>query len=68
EGTLATDGSRRLERALHHLARRRAADRAKLDAMVGYATTTSCRRSFILRYFGDHTARASCAGCDNCEA
>lgn len=68
EGTLAPDGARRLEPALRHLARRRAADRAKLDAMVGYATTTSCRRGFILRYFGDDTARTSCASCDNCEA
>lgn len=60
-----------LERALAHLTVRQAAQRAKLDAMVGYATTTSCRRGFILRYFGDRTSPmlpTSCARCDNCEA
>jgi ATP-dependent DNA helicase RecQ len=61
-------GAARLAVLLRRLEQRRAADHAKLDAMVAYATTTRCRRSFILRYFGDRTARASCAGCDNCAA
>src|SRR5205085_219779 len=26
----------------------------------------TCRRGFVLRYFGDPAARAHCAGCDNC--
>ncbi|HEX7122618.1 MAG TPA: ATP-dependent DNA helicase RecQ [Gemmatimonadaceae bacterium] len=57
----------RLGAALRHVTKRRDADRAKLNAMVGYAMTTSCRRSYILRYFGDHSAHGSCAGCDNCQ-
>lgn len=58
----------RLAAVLRHVTQRRESDRAKLDAMVGYAMTASCRRSYILRYFGDRSARASCASCDNCEA
>jgi ATP-dependent DNA helicase RecQ len=47
-------------------ARRREADLAKLDIMQRYAYAKGCRRSFILRYFGDPAARAQCDGCDNC--
>jgi ATP-dependent DNA helicase RecQ len=56
----------RLEHALRRLERRRTADRAKLDAMVGYAVTRGCRREFILRYFGDRTSGTACDRCDNC--
>ena len=45
---------------------RRRADLAKLDIMQRYAYAKSCRRSFILRYFGDPAATGQCAGCDNC--
>jgi ATP-dependent DNA helicase RecQ len=48
------------------LDRRRRAELAKLDAMQRYAYTTSCRRAFVLRYFGDEGARQTCSGCDNC--
>jgi ATP-dependent DNA helicase RecQ len=48
------------------LDRRRRADLQKLDAMQQYAYTKSCRRGFVLRYFGDRAARSSCASCDNC--
>jgi ATP-dependent DNA helicase RecQ len=48
------------------LDRRRKADLAKLDMMQQYAYTRTCRRSFVLRYFGDPAARGSCSGCDNC--
>jgi RecQ family ATP-dependent DNA helicase len=47
-------------------ARRRRADLAKLDIMQRYAYAKSCRRTFILRYFGDPAARDACEGCDNC--
>jgi RecQ family ATP-dependent DNA helicase len=47
-------------------ARRRRADRAKLDVMQRYAYSTACRRGFILRYFGDPAAGSDCDGCDNC--
>jgi ATP-dependent DNA helicase RecQ len=46
--------------------RRRKADLQKLDMMQQYAYTKGCRRSLVLRYFGDPAARAKCAGCDNC--
>jgi ATP-dependent DNA helicase RecQ len=48
------------------LDRRRAADMAKLEMMQRYAYVTGCRRGFVLRYFGDKAASASCDGCDNC--
>lgn len=46
--------------------RRRLADLAKLHMMQSYAYTKSCRRAFVLRYFGDPSARPKCSGCDNC--
>jgi ATP-dependent DNA helicase RecQ len=48
------------------LDRRRKADLAKLDTMQQYAYTRTCRRAFVLRYFGDPAARGTCSGCDNC--
>jgi ATP-dependent DNA helicase RecQ len=48
------------------LDRRRKADLAKLDMMQQYAYTRTCRRAFVLRYFGDPAARGTCSGCDNC--
>ena len=48
------------------LDRRRKADLEKLATMQRYAYTKSCRRGFVLRYFGDQAARSSCSGCDNC--
>ena len=48
------------------LDRRRRAEMAKLQAVQMYAYTKECRRGFVLRYFGDPAARASCDGCDTC--
>jgi ATP-dependent DNA helicase RecQ len=48
------------------LARRRGSELAKLDMVQRYAYAKTCRRSFVLRYFGDPAARAKCEGCDNC--
>jgi ATP-dependent DNA helicase RecQ len=48
------------------LDRRREADLAKLDAMQRYAYAKSCRRAFVLRYFGDAAAKPRCDGCDRC--
>ncbi|HZO20383.1 MAG TPA: HRDC domain-containing protein, partial [Gemmatimonadaceae bacterium] len=65
---LAHPGARLDDRSIDWRAseRRRAADLSKLDAMQKYAYTTSCRRGFVLRYFGDPAARARCDSCDNC--
>jgi ATP-dependent DNA helicase RecQ len=49
-----------------NLDRRREAELEKLDAVQRYAYAKSCRRAFVLRYFGDPAAGAACSGCDNC--
>ena len=38
----------------------------KLEALVGLAETTSCRRARLLGYFGEHPKTAKCGNCDNC--
>jgi ATP-dependent DNA helicase RecQ len=38
----------------------------KLDALVGRAETTGCRRSRLLGYFGEATRTTGCGYCDNC--
>ncbi len=48
------------------LDRHRRADMDKLDSMQRYAYATSCRRGFLLRYFGDPAAMRTCDGCDIC--
>jgi len=44
---------------------RKRVERAKLDALLGYAETTGCRRQLLLRYFGETLAQ-TCGNCDNC--
>lgn len=48
------------------LERRRQSDLSRLDAVQRYAQTRTCRRAFVLRYFGDPDARATCDACDRC--
>ncbi len=38
----------------------------KLDALVGLAETTNCRRIRLLGYFGESLNAAKCGNCDNC--
>ena len=45
---------------------RRKADYEKLDQMVAYARTKSCRQKAILLYFGD-AAASDCRICDRCQ-
>lgn len=40
--------------------------RNRLDALVGLAETTACRRQHLLAYFGEEAA--PCGNCDNCLA
>ena len=66
---VSPDSRRRaaLERLIHQLETRREVERAKLNAMVGYATALTCRRRFILSYFGDESIHGSGhCGCDVC--
>jgi ATP-dependent DNA helicase RecQ len=38
----------------------------KLEALVGLAETTNCRRTRLLGYFGETLAAVKCGNCDNC--
>jgi ATP-dependent DNA helicase RecQ len=38
----------------------------KLEALVGLAETTNCRRTRLLGYFGETLSPARCGNCDNC--
>jgi ATP-dependent DNA helicase RecQ len=38
----------------------------KLEALVGLAETTRCRRTRLLGYFGETPADVGCGNCDNC--
>jgi ATP-dependent DNA helicase RecQ len=44
---------------------RKRVERGKLDALLGYAETTACRRQRLLSYFGE-TFDHACGNCDNC--
>lgn len=45
---------------------RRAADHARLNALLGLAEALKCRRETLLRYFGE--SNATCGNCDLCES
>lgn len=40
----------------------------KLDQMIAYGEARSCRRAFVLHYFGETYDRTDCGGCDVCLA
>ncbi len=40
--------------------------REQLQQMVHYAECAACRRTELLRYFGEDYASENCEGCDNC--
>ncbi len=42
-------------------------DRSRLEMLRGYAETTTCRRQFLLGYFGE-PAPAACGRCDTCSS
>ena len=48
------------------LAARKKSDYEKLDRMVSYAQSRSCRQKTILEYFGDGSA-SNCGICDRCQ-
>jgi ATP-dependent DNA helicase RecQ len=41
-------------------------DQSKLAMMLQYAESGSCRRRFILNYFGEDFDSLNCGACDNC--
>lgn len=69
EGRVRLAGPLPTDDALAVVARRyedkRKEDRARLDAVVRYATSTLCRTRILLAYFGD-TSEENCGRCDNC--
>jgi ATP-dependent DNA helicase RecQ len=61
------DGSETsLRRALEREGRRVAHDRTRLAMVRTYARLDSCRRQFLLQYFGQYDAPGSCGMCDRC--
>lgn len=64
-----TEAARNNEEMLLNLASyetKKSYDQSKLAMMLQYAETTSCRRRFILNYFGEGFDRTNCGACDNC--
>lgn len=47
------------------LQKRRQLEEHRLEQVINYANNASCRRSYILRYFGQQLS-TQCSGCDNC--
>jgi ATP-dependent DNA helicase RecQ len=45
--------------------RRRAYESSRLAMVRGYAESVSCRREYILNYFGEPYDASACQGCDN---
>jgi ATP-dependent DNA helicase RecQ len=56
-----------LERFLAEYETRQRGDRGRLDALVDYMQSMSCRGQRIQAYFGEPAA-AACGHCDNCES
>ena len=59
--------------SLRHMLRQSQADglhkqvvNAKLEAMLGFAEMTHCRRQRMLDYFGEDSGSDTCGNCDNC--
>ena len=46
--------------------RHRQVDRRKLERLVGWCETATCRREALLRYFGED-GEVICGNCDNCQ-
>jgi ATP-dependent DNA helicase RecQ len=64
-----TEGARMNRELVLNLANydtKKSYDQSKLAMMLQYAETTSCRRKFILNYFGEDYERPRCGACDNC--
>jgi ATP-dependent DNA helicase RecQ len=47
---------------------KRSYDQSKLQMILQYCETRSCRRKFILNYFGEDYDQQNCGACDNCRA
>lgn len=65
-GILLSDPKRRLRFDTNILTQRRIEATVKLRHMQRYCELASCRRHFILDYFGESHASPRCENCDNC--
>ncbi|MFF7865470.1 RecQ family zinc-binding domain-containing protein [Streptomyces qaidamensis] len=54
------------EEAARVFKRRRRVDRSRIEMMRGYAETATCRRQYLLGYFGEQLD-APCGQCDVCD-
>ncbi len=64
--TEAVRKNRALVLSLANYETKKSYDKSKLAMMLQYAEGTSCRRRFILNYFGEDFDRINCGACDNC--
>jgi len=64
--TEAVRKNRELVLSLANYETKKSYDQSKLAMMLQYAENTSCRRRFILNYFGEDYERTNCGTCDNC--
>lgn len=54
-----------VEEVVEEQDRHRAARQARIELLADYATTRTCRRHYLLNYFGE-AADPTCSNCDNC--
>jgi ATP-dependent DNA helicase RecQ len=64
--TEAVRKNRELVLSLANYETKKSYDQSKLSMMLQYAECTSCRRRFILNYFGEDFMTENCGTCDNC--
>jgi ATP-dependent DNA helicase RecQ len=64
--TEAVRKNRELVLSLANYDTKKSYDQSKLAMMLQYAENTSCRRRFILNYFGEDFETPNCGRCDNC--
>jgi ATP-dependent DNA helicase RecQ len=64
--TEAVRKNRELVLSLANYETKKSYDQSKLAMMLQYAENGSCRRRFILNYFGEDYETANCGTCDNC--
>jgi ATP-dependent DNA helicase RecQ len=62
-----TDLDSAAREAVEEQRKRREYELERLERMQGYAEINSCRREYLLQYFGDQDAPLRCGNCDVCD-